>query len=157
MDPLDKDKFVRHRVLVILGTAAVLLGAWFYAPYVEHGPVVCLSHGLVGLPCPACGLTHGFCELAHGRPASAAAHNALTFPLAALFVAALLVAPVELLLKRRLSFYRFLYSTPLALVVGGIVVVYHLSRVAVFAYDGRLFTDYLATSWTYTLFHHFFG
>lgn len=154
---LSEDKFVRNRTLVILASATVLVGAWFYAPYVDRGPVVCPSHALVGLPCPACGLTHGFCELAHGRPASAAAHNALTFPLAALFIVALVVAPVELILKRRLTFYRFMYSTRVAFILGGAFALYHLARVTVYLCDGRLFTDYIATSWTYGLFHRFFG
>ena len=152
-----EDKFVRNRTLVIACSAAVLIASWFYAPYVNHGPVVCPLHGVMGLPCPACGLTHAFCELAHGQMAEAAAHNAIAFPLAGLFLAALIVAPVELVLRRRLSFYRWLYSTRVAWVVGGMLIVYHLGRTAVFCLDGRLFTDYVATSWTYGLIHHFFG
>jgi hypothetical protein len=149
--------FARNRILVIGVTAAVLCLSWAYAPYVDKGPVLCVSHGLMGLPCPACGLTHAFCELAHGRPASAAAHNAVAFPLAALFVVALPTAALELALGRRFAFYRFLYSTRLACVLGGALAVYHLARVGIWLLDGRLYANYIATSWTYTLVHRLFG
>ena len=157
MRRLIENPFIRHRVLVMLVTGAVLVASCLYGPYVDRGPVVCLSHGLFGIPCPACGLTHAFCDLAHGQLVSAAAHNLVAFPLAVLFILAFVLAPVELLLGRRLTFYRFLYSTRLAFVVGGVLAVYHVTRTVVYCFDGRLFTDYVASSWTYGLFRHFLG
>ncbi len=153
MSSLSEDKrFARNRALVILVTAGVFIAAWFYAPFVERGPVVCPSRALVGLPCPACGLTHAFCDLAHGRVSAAAGHNALAFPLAALFAVALPVAALELRRGKPFAFYGFLYSMRLAWSVGAIVLVYHLTRVAFMVTSGRLMTDYVMTSWPYHLF-----
>ena len=154
---LSNDTFSRHRILVILVAAGVLVASWVYAPYVNRGPVICVLHGVAGLPCPACGLTHAFCELAHGRLASAAAHNAVAIPLFLLFLVALPTAIVELALRRRLNFYSFMYSTRVAYILGGTLTLYHVGRTVAWLCNGRLFTDYVATSWTYQLWRHFFG
>ena len=111
----------------------------------------------MGLPCPACGLTRAFCDLSHAHVASAASHNAVAFPLALLFLVALPTAVVELALGRRLTFYRFMFSTRLAWVLGGALALYHVGRTAVMYLDGRLYTDYVATSWTHHLWRHLFG
>jgi hypothetical protein len=157
MKLLSDDKFVRNRTLVILVTAGVFAASWLYAPYVGRGPVICFSHGLLGLPCPACGLTRAFCELAHGRFAAAAEHNAIAFPLFALFLVALPTAGVELALGRRLAFYRFMYSTRLAWILGGALILYHVGRTAVWYLDGRLYADYVTTSWTFSLWQRLFS
>jgi hypothetical protein len=143
------DEFVRNRWLVLLLTSGILIASWGYAPHVDRGPVVCLMHGLVGLPCPACGLTHAFCDLMHGRLASAAAHNAVAFPLLLLFILAIPTAAAELLLGRRLTYYDFLYSSRLAYAAGAALIVYHVARSTIWFFDGRLYTDYFATSWLY--------
>ena len=148
----EDNRFVRNRALVILVTAGVFVAAWLYAPFVERGPVVCLSRALAGLPCPACGLTHAFCDLTRGRLSAAAAHNALAFPLAALFAVALPVAALELRRGKPFAFYGFLYSTRVAWGVAAVVLVYHLTRFAVLVQSGRLLTDYVMTSWPYHLF-----
>lgn len=144
-------RFVRHRALVILVTAGVFVAAWFYAPFVERGPVVCPSRALLGLPCPACGLTHAFCDLTHGRLSDAAADNALAFPLAALFAVALPVAALELRRGKPFAFYGFLYSMRVAWGFAAVVLVYHLTRVAFMVHSGRLMTDYVMASWPYHL------
>jgi hypothetical protein len=152
----NRNTFVRHRVLVIVVTAAVLAASWVYAPYAERGPVLCASHGLVGIPCPACGLTRAFCSLAHGRFGEAAARNAVSFPLAALMLAALPTATLELGRGRAFTFYRFVYSLKVAWVVAWVLTAYHLGRLAVWAVDGRLYSDYITTSWTWPLFRRLF-
>ena len=149
--------FVRNRTLVILASAAVLAAAWAYAPFVDRGPVVCLSHGLVGIPCPGCGLTHAFCDLAHGRLSAAAAHNAVAFPLALLMLAAIPVAALELWRGRAFGFYRFLYSSRIAWAFACVMLAYHLWRVGSLCLSGRLVSDYLATSWTWPLWQRIFG
>ena len=80
----------------------------------------------------------------------------MAFPLFALFLAALPTAGVELALGRRLAFYQFMYSTRLAWILGGALVVYHLARTTVWWLDGRLYTDYITTSWTWPLLRRFF-
>lgn len=154
---LGNDAFIRNRRLVLLLSAGVLAASWAYAPYVDRGPVVCLLHGLVGLPCPACGLTHAFCELAHGRLASAAAYNAFAFPLFLLFLAALPTAAGELMIGRRLSYYRFMHSKRLAYAAGAALALYHIARTGAWLISGRLYTDYITTSWTYYVWRHVFG
>ena len=154
---LGSDAFVRNRRLVLLLAAGVLVASWAYAPYVDRGPVVCMLHGITGLPCPACGLTHAFCDLAHGRLASAAAHNAFAFPLFLFFLVAIPTAVVELALGRRLTYYKFIYSMRLAYAMGAALALYHMARIGVWFFSGRLYTDYFATSWTYHLWRHVFG
>ncbi len=154
---LGNDAFVCNRRLVILLSAGVLAASWVYAPYVDRGPVVCMLHGIVGLPCPACGLTHAFCDLAHGRLASAAVHNAFVFPLFLIFLVAVPTAAVELMIGRRLNYYRFMYSTRVAYAAGTALVLYHLARTGVWLLSGRLYSDYITTSWTYHLWRHVSG
>ena len=151
------DEFVRNRWLVLLVASGVLIASWGYAPYAERGPVLCLMHGVVGLPCPACGLTRAFCDLAHGRLADAAAQNAVAFPLFLLFLIAIPTAGVELVIRRRFTFYCFLYSVKLAYVIGALLVLYHLTRTTIWFIDGRLYADYFTTSWTYQLWMHLFN
>jgi hypothetical protein len=65
---------------------AVLSTAWFYYPYCQTGPALCIWKTLLGIPCPGCGLTRGVCFLMHGRWAEAIRFN----PLAPLAVGILL-------------------------------------------------------------------
>lgn len=154
---LSNDTFSRNRILVMLVVAGVLVASWVYAPYVDRGPVICVLHGVAGLPCPSCGLTRAFCDLVHGRLASAVAHNAVALPLFLLFLAALPTSIVELIFRRRLNFYCFMYSTRIAYVLGGTLTLYHVGRTVAWFFSGRLFSDYVANAWTYKLWQHFFG
>ncbi len=154
---LGNNAFARNRRLVLLLSAGILAASWAYAPYVDRGPVVCILHGIAGLPCPACGLTHAFCELAHGRLVSAAAYNAVALPLFLLFLVAVPTAAAELMIGRRLDFYRFMYSTRFAYAAGAALAVYHVARTGVWLLSGRLYTDYITTSWTYHLWRYVFG
>ena len=43
----------------------VLVAAWFYYPYCQHGPSLCIWKALFGRPCIGCGLTRGICFLVH--------------------------------------------------------------------------------------------
>lgn len=52
--------------------------AWFYYPYCEKGPVMCLSKLLLHRPCPGCGLTRGISFLVHGKMAEAIRLNPLS-------------------------------------------------------------------------------
>ena len=142
--------FLRHRQAVILGSAAVWAAAHAYAPYVHSGPVLCPVHGLIGLPCPTCGITRAFCALVQGNFLGALEWNALVVPLAFLFVAGPIVAGLEILAGKAYGFYRsVLYSTKIAERFAAVVIVYHLARCAVWLASGTLRHDFLETSWTY--------
>jgi Protein of unknown function (DUF2752) len=56
----------------------VVLTAWFYYPYCQHGPTLCLSQLLLHRPCPGCGLTRGVCFLVRGRLLEAVHFNPLS-------------------------------------------------------------------------------
>ena len=57
----------------------VLSAAWFFFPYCQSGPNLCIWKNLFGLPCPGCGLTRGVCFLVHGNWAEAVRFNPLSF------------------------------------------------------------------------------
>lgn len=44
---------------------------------VEHGPVLCVSRLLLGLPCGGCGMTRAYVALAHGQWSTAIDYNPL--------------------------------------------------------------------------------
>jgi hypothetical protein len=150
---LRDGRFAENRVAVISICTATLILSYVWAPHVHGGPVICPLHGLVGLPCPACGLTRAFCALATRNVMEALRQNALSVPLFLLFIAAPLVSICELWRRRRSTFYSFLYSKRVAYFAGGIVIVYHLARCAWMFHTGSLVEDYLKTSWTYALLH----
>ena len=57
---------------------AVLVIAWFYFPYCQTGPNLCIWRALFHRNCPGCGLTRGICFLVHGRVREAIAFNPLS-------------------------------------------------------------------------------
>lgn len=56
----------------------ILSAAWFYYPYCQTGPPLCIWKNLLGIPCPGCGLTRGVCFLVHGKWAEAVRFNPLS-------------------------------------------------------------------------------
>jgi len=66
----------------------VLLAAWFYYPYCQEGPNLCIWRALFHKQCLGCGLTRGVCFLVHGRVQDAVRFN----PLSMLFVLLMSVA-----------------------------------------------------------------
>ncbi len=56
----------------------VLSAAWFYYPYCQTGPTLCIWKNLLGIQCPGCGLTRGVCFLVHGKWAEAIRFNPLS-------------------------------------------------------------------------------
>jgi hypothetical protein len=55
-----------------------LSAAWFYYPYCQTGPTLCIWRILLGAPCPGCGLTRGVCFLVHGKWVEAVRFNPLS-------------------------------------------------------------------------------
>src|SRR5262245_40019177 len=150
--PADASGFVRDRALVIGVSAVTFVAAYAYAGHAEHGPVMCPLRGIFGIPCPGCGMTRAFCALVEGDIASALAFHAGSLPLALFLIAASVVAMVEIARGRRFEFYRrYLYSVALGRAVAMGLVVYHLGRIAYWAYDGTLVREYLHASWTYAM------
>jgi len=143
--------FVRNRILLIAVCAVLLTAPVLYSPWATTGPVLCPLHGIVGLPCPGCGLTRAFCALWQGRWIDALAYNALSVPLVILVVVAPWVAACELLAGRRAAFYGFLYSSRFAWLAAAVVISYQVGRVGWWLADGSLMTDYVQTSWTYAM------
>jgi hypothetical protein len=141
------------RPIIAVVCLSMVAAARLYAPHVSHGPILCLLHGLIGLPCPACGLTRSFCYLSYGHIAEAAAQNALGLPLflLCLFFPALWFA--EWLLRRRLIDWRPWQTERVAMSLGAIVALYHVSRLIWWAQSGTLRTQYFETSWTWRIIH----
>lgn len=156
--PLDvslavEPEFVKKRIAVILGVAAILFASYIYAPYAQNGPVICPTHGLLGLPCPSCGLTRAFCALTRGHILTALGYNAIGIPLYLGMLAAMFISAYELMTHRRVHpFHKALFSYRLAKYWAGVIIIYHIARLAVWWHTGTLFHDYMRTSWTYHLF-----
>lgn len=156
MDHNERGAFIAQRMRVALGCAAVWLALLLYRPFAFTGPVLCPLHGVMGLPCPACGLTRALTALAQGDIVSALWWNALSLPVAALLLLAPLVALWELAAGRRYEFYRrVLFSQRAAMLAGACVIVYHVTRTFVWQAQGVVFEKFLLTSWSYRLFEHF--
>ncbi|MHC4662917.1 MAG: DUF2752 domain-containing protein [Planctomycetota bacterium] len=151
-EPETSRTFYVNRILVILVCTGILLASFLLGSTILKGPVVCPSHGIMGVPCPACGLTRAFCAVGEADISSALAFNAICIPLLILFVFAPFIAAWEIFAGRRLDFYGFIYSVRLAYVFGAAVAIYHVARFSCWIYDGTLYSQYIKTSWTYNLF-----
>jgi len=57
---------------------SVLLVAWFYYPYCQEGPNLCIWKALLHRRCPGCGLTRAICFMVHGRVREALDFNPLS-------------------------------------------------------------------------------
>ena len=154
---VERKTFIKNRILLAAAAPVLWAAAWFYAPYSRSPPPICPLHGLVGLPCPGCGMTRAFCSLAHMNLADALRFNPLVFLFAILLTAGALVALAEIVRGRRYEFYRFLYSVRIAKKAAIGMVAFHLIRVAWFAWTGVLYHEYIRTSWTWSLVEKFLG
>jgi hypothetical protein len=157
MSSIPTEPFRTSRLVTIGGALALLLAPLVYAPYVEHGPVLCPWHGLLGLPCPGCGLTRAFCALVRGDVRAALALNALSLPLFATLVVTPFVAGAELVRGAAYEWTRRLHSRRVAWTCAVVVMGYHVGRVGYWALHGTLVDAYLRTSWTYAWYHALVG
>jgi hypothetical protein len=152
------ENFAGPRWRIALGSVAVWAAVYLYSPHAWSGPVLCPLHGVVGLPCPSCGLTRALTALAHGDVVTALWWNALSLPVAALLLITPVVALYELATQRRLEFYkRWLFSQRVATVCAACVITYHLVRSAVWWQQGVIAEQFFRTSWSYRLFERFFS
>jgi len=149
--PKDAERnFVRARVMAAGAASVVLAVSYLYAPYVHDGPVVCLLRGLVGIPCPSCGLTRAFCALAHGELREALRYHALSPLLFGAVVATPFVAAYEVMTRRFVS-KQWVYSSKLAWVLAALFLIHHVARSAGWMTDFALFEGHLRQSWTYAV------
>lgn len=150
LSELDDRAFVRARV-VAAGAAVLVLGvAYAYAPYVHDGPVVCLLRGLVGIPCPSCGLTRAFCALSHFELREALRYHALSPLLFMAVVATPFVAAYEVATRRPVS-RPWLFSSKLAWGLAALFLAHHAVRTAGWISDFSVLDGYLRDSWTYAV------
>lgn len=136
----------RGRLLLALLASLVLCASFLYAPYVHDGPVLCISRLVAGVPCPACGLTRSFCAMATGNPAAAFGYHAfgpLFFVLTAISIPVLLYEAVN----RRSLFVvrRVMFSKRLAWIEAGLLISYHIGRLAMGAWSGELLASMKAS------------
>jgi hypothetical protein len=83
---------------VSAGGLAAFATAGLVAPAAaESGPVICPFRRLTALPCPACGLTRSWVDLAHGDVAGSVQQN----PFGPVLVAGLVVLVVLVVRARR--------------------------------------------------------
>jgi hypothetical protein len=148
----DLRRFVWSRIVVALSALAVLAASYLYAPFANGGPVLCPLHGLIGLPCPSCGLTRAFCRLARMDVWGALSFHAFSLPLFALFMLTPGICAYEVIRRRTCRLHALAYSPRLAWGLAVLWMAYHTARVSIWFFDGTLVTDYLKTSWTYALF-----
>lgn len=149
---LEARRFVTNRVVTIVVCLTSVAAPFLWNATITNGPILCPSRGVLGVPCPGCGLTRAFCALARLDVAAAVSFNALVIPLAVLFLTAPAVAFYELARGRRCQWYRFLYSMRLARCFAATLVVYHIGRMAVWLADGTLTEEYLKSGWIYRFF-----
>lgn len=143
--------FVANRLLLLAMVGGIAVAARLFSTSLSGGVVLCPLHGLLGMPCPGCGLTRAFCCLAHGQFATAAGYNPLCFLVAGLGVAGAAISIAELFLRRRLTWYGFFFNGKLARALAAGVITFTLVRIAMLACSGELFSAYIRTSWTYRL------
>ena len=149
--PSNNQYFVQNRIIVIICCVVAIAVPIIYTPFGPHKPPLCPIHGILGIPCPGCGMTRAFWMLLRLKIWDALTFNAFSLPIMLLFTIAPFVAIVELIRGHPCKFYGFLYSYRLARVVAIILICYHLGRTAYWTYDGTLMNDYVKTSWTYQL------
>lgn len=149
--PLDRHLLVGRHIWVGTTALAVLVAAYVYAPFVHDGPVLCPSHGVLGIPCPSCGLTRAFCSLSQFDIGSAVKHHALSPLLFAATLAMPFVCLYELVRGRLSWVHSMLRSRRVAWGFAALLCVYHVARVALWWSDGTLMSGYVETSWTYAL------
>jgi len=66
-----------HDKVLLLAVPFVLVASYLYQPLCHDGPVICSFRAMTGLPCPGCGLTRSFCEIARGNITAALAMHPL--------------------------------------------------------------------------------
>ncbi len=153
---MEQGDFLKNRIIILLGTLGVWVCSYLYAPYVHSGPTLCLSSGILGMPCPACGLTRAFCALTHGKFHEAFGWNALCVPLGILFLAAPLVSLFEIATRRPSRFYNPLFSMRVAYAFGFTVGIYHIGRVLFWFHAGTLAREFFHPSLAYKIYAAFF-
>lgn len=146
----DDRAFVRARVIASGAAVLVLVVSYVYAPYVHDGPVVCLLRGLVGIPCPSCGLTRAFCALSHFELREALRYHALSPLVFAAVVATPFVSAYEVATRRPVS-RPWLFSSKLAWGLATLFLIHHAVRTAGWISDFAVLDAYLRGSWTYAV------
>lgn len=105
VDSSLQDRRSQKAVLALCGgsVSAAFVLAGIGGGHAVEGPVLCPLRLLTGIPCPACGLTTSFTELAGGHLGAATAASPLGPVLFALFALTAVVLVVLLARHRRIE------------------------------------------------------
>jgi hypothetical protein len=142
--------FRGRRILVAAGALGLLALGHVIAPYADSGPVLCPLHGLLGLPCPGCGMTRALSALLQLELDSALRHHGLS-PLLLLALSVTPFACVYEAWRREPTFSRPLGVLCRSRLAAGALLallsVHHGLRLIAWRQDGTL-REYAETSWT---------
>lgn len=100
-----QDRHAQRAVLALCGgsVSAAFVLAGIGGGHAVDGPVLCPLRLLTGVPCPACGLTTSFTELAGGHLGAAVSASPLGPALFAVFAVAAVVLVVLLSRRQRID------------------------------------------------------
>jgi len=118
--------FLRQNDISILLSNLILIGTFILfknsvVDFLNEIPHFCLIDRLLGVECPVCGITRGFCELSNGNLSKAFTLNSSTFPVALFFILQIPLRIFSLLnrhLRLKINFWsKYLSNTILVLIM----------------------------------------
>ena len=122
--------------------AAVIAASFAYAPWVNHGPVICPMRLIFGIPCPGCGLTRSFCAIARGNLSAAFGYHALGPVLYLVLLIAVPLLAYQAITHRRVRFLNdWLFGRRPAYAFAAVLFAYHAARLSTMIVSGQLWGD----------------
>ena len=133
----DPDPFVRKRLLALFLLQGSLWGPYVLADRIlsDRLPHLCPFHLIMGLPCPACGITRALASSLHGRWQEAVSYNPLVLLALPTILFLSLLTLWELIARRPLLRMPPLPSRAIWALFS-FTVLFQVSRTALFFYRG---------------------